>query len=324
MNAPREQFLAERQKGLGGSDIGVILGVNKWKSPVELWMEKTGRATNDVDNLPVRFGTYAEDFVAQEYTRETGRRVQRYNQMLRHPEFQMVIGHLDRLVVPDAQARASHRSEIRTDRLLEAKTASAYALGSAEWGPSGSDEIPMRYLAQCATYMALSGCQYADLAALFGNQELRIYHLTRDMDLERELLARAAEWWEAHVVADVAPEPQTESDVRALYPRDEVEAVEADEAAAEACRRILIVRGQIKELEAQEQAAKDIVTAYVGNAGALTGPTGTLATFKAARPSRCTDWKAACTAARIADDIIAAHTTETAGSRRLIIKEIEQ
>ena len=48
MNAPtREEFLAQRMRGLGGSDIGSILGVNKWKSPVAVWMDKTGRAERD-------------------------------------------------------------------------------------------------------------------------------------------------------------------------------------------------------------------------------------------------------------------------------------
>ena len=32
-----------RRKGIGGSDVATILGLNKWKSPYQLWLEKTGQ-----------------------------------------------------------------------------------------------------------------------------------------------------------------------------------------------------------------------------------------------------------------------------------------
>lgn len=28
-----QEWLEDRQKGIGGSDVGTILGLNKWKSP---------------------------------------------------------------------------------------------------------------------------------------------------------------------------------------------------------------------------------------------------------------------------------------------------
>ncbi len=63
-----EAFHAERKDGLGGSDIGAILGMSKYRTPVDVWAEKTGRAAPAESNLAMRFGTYAEQFVAEEYT----------------------------------------------------------------------------------------------------------------------------------------------------------------------------------------------------------------------------------------------------------------
>jgi predicted phage-related endonuclease len=40
---PYKEWLAYRRLGIGGSDASVICGINRWKSPVELWMEKTGQ-----------------------------------------------------------------------------------------------------------------------------------------------------------------------------------------------------------------------------------------------------------------------------------------
>ncbi len=39
----RDEWLIERRKGIGGSDASIILGLNKWKTPFELWLDKTGQ-----------------------------------------------------------------------------------------------------------------------------------------------------------------------------------------------------------------------------------------------------------------------------------------
>lgn len=39
----REEWLKERKKSLGGSDMGAVLGLNKYRSPYTVWAEKTGR-----------------------------------------------------------------------------------------------------------------------------------------------------------------------------------------------------------------------------------------------------------------------------------------
>jgi predicted phage-related endonuclease len=62
-----QNFTRERTKYLGGSDIGAILGLSKYRSAVDVWMEKTGKTFSQKDSLPLRFGQFAEDFVAREY-----------------------------------------------------------------------------------------------------------------------------------------------------------------------------------------------------------------------------------------------------------------
>ena len=87
MNAPDKHttFHSDRLTGLGGSDIGAILGLSPYKTPVNVWAEKTRRAEPVRETLQMRFGTFAEEFVASEYSAITGRAVQRYTPMLRHP-----------------------------------------------------------------------------------------------------------------------------------------------------------------------------------------------------------------------------------------------
>ena len=109
MNAPltaREAFLAERATGLGGTDLAAILGYG-FRTPVEVWMEKTGQMPPDEGSMRLRFGQHAEDFVAREYTEATGRRVQRYTKMLRHPDHPCILGHVDRLGIGRLVAAAA-------------------------------------------------------------------------------------------------------------------------------------------------------------------------------------------------------------------------
>ena len=59
----REEWLVGRSHGLGASDIGVVLGVSNFKTPLQLWKEKVGAVVpKDIsDNPRVQFGNDAEE-----------------------------------------------------------------------------------------------------------------------------------------------------------------------------------------------------------------------------------------------------------------------
>lgn len=117
----REEWLAERKTGIGGSDAAAVLGISPWRTPVDVWLDKTGRKQPGEETEAMRIGAELEDFVARRYVERTGRQVQRFNRMLRRG---CLLGNLDRLVVPDGEKVASHMGEVRTDTLLECKTSS--------------------------------------------------------------------------------------------------------------------------------------------------------------------------------------------------------
>ena len=287
----QEQFHAERLTGLGGSDMAVVLGLSKWKTPFQLWLEKTKRERDSSDSLQMRFGTYAEQFVASEYTAETGRQVQRYTPLLQH-QTAPIIGHVDRLVIPEGQKRAAHQREIRTDRLLECKTASAYAVSGDEWGDPGTDAVPSYYLVQVATYMALTGCQWADLAVLFGNQRFSVYTVERDLELEAMLIEEASRWWQDHVVADVPPDPQSEAEARQRWANHQPGKVaEIDSDTTCRLRQYAELKANLRDLEKAEKALRDQIIPALTDAEIIEHAGVRLGTFKANKPSRRTDWK---------------------------------
>lgn len=322
-------FHEERRGGLGGSDMGAILGLNPYRTPFQVWQEKTGRAEPFAGNLQTRFGTYAEEFVAREYCERTGRRVRRFNAMMRHPRAPL-IGHIDRLVVPSGAKTASYRSEIRTDRGLEAKTAHALAVSRGnDWGDDGTDQIPASYLIQCVAYMALTGCEYWDLAALFGNSDFRIYHLTRDLELEAMVLDEASRWWRDHVVADVPPDPQSEIEARQRWSRHvDGRVIDIGTDAADLLRKYAALKASERALESEIKAVRDRLIPILEDADSIQHDGVTLATFRANKDGQKVDWEAAFRDATqdvdpaVIDQFVKMHTKVVPGVRVLRLAKV--
>ncbi len=336
MNAPtRAEFLAERKKGLGGTDLSVIIGLSPYKTPLELWLEKTGRAEQqpapDAEER-MYWGTVLEDVVARRYADLTGRKIQRVNDPLVHSAG-VVRGNIDRAIInPSISGNVRFKDgRLTTDRILEVKTAHAMAASSADWGTPGTDEIPQHYWIQVQTYLGLAQCEVADLAVLFGGQKFATYTIEADAKLFADLVDEAGQWWERHIVADVPPEATTEDDARRLW-KSHVAGKEliVDCNVAEGVQQLAETKERIATLEKSAQELRDIITTAFGDAEAISYMGKKLATWKANKASQKTDWKAVAEslADKIDPEIFALvrdqHTTTTEGARvlRLNTKEL--
>ena len=151
-----QDFSLDRSKYLGGSDIGAILGLSRFRSPLQVWMEKTGKEVKKLDSLPLRFGSFAESFVASEYSRSTGFDLIHDESIYVHPEYSFMSAHIDRFVLENDSPSPS--------RILECKTANPFSAG--DWGEVGSDQVPLTYLCQCIWYMAITNINRVDLGML--------------------------------------------------------------------------------------------------------------------------------------------------------------
>ena len=74
-----EEWVEERKKGLGGSDASVVLGLNRRKSRMALFLEKTGQIEPPSAGERAYWGTVLEDIVAQEFVRRSGKKIRRRN-----------------------------------------------------------------------------------------------------------------------------------------------------------------------------------------------------------------------------------------------------
>lgn len=338
----RAAWLAERRTGIGGSDIAAVLGLCPYRTPLQLWMDKTGRAEDqpDAESLErMHWGTVLEDVVAREYADRNQVNVQRINKILRHGDVPIAIANLDR-VVPNTRGTLAKWNSRKnfisgSSKLVECKTAHALARNSAEWGTPGTDEVPQAYWLQCQWYLGISALPIADLAVLFGGQKFAIYTIEADASLFSDMLIEADAWWKRHIVADMPPETSTEDDARRLW-RSHVAGREkiVDATVAESCAKLVEIKEAIRQAQEAEQRQRDIICAAFGEAESIGYMGRKLATWKLNKAAQKTDWKAAFVDAHCAlgipgndprlIDAIKRNTTTTEGARvlRINTKEI--
>ncbi|EAC3886543.1 YqaJ viral recombinase family protein [Listeria monocytogenes] len=185
----RTQWLLTRRQGIGGSDAGIIMGLNKYKTAFELWLDKTGQILPDESAGEAAYwGNQMEEVVAKEFEKRTGKKVRRSNMMYQHPEHDFMLANVDRFIVGE-------------DALLECKTASAYL--AKEWE---SDEVPATYLVQIQHYLAVTGKSKAYVAVLIGGNKFIWKEIERDEELINQIIAFELDFWETNIKGHVAPE----------------------------------------------------------------------------------------------------------------------
>ncbi len=185
MNA-REEWLQRRMSGIGGSDAAAAVGLSRFKTPYELYLEKRGDlAAEDLDGVEhIRFGNLMEEIIAREYARRNGVKVRRRNQIIAHPKFPWMLANVDRLVEGQRVG-------------LECKNVDAMAFRFGEWGEPGTDEVPEEYLLQCHHYMVVLDYPEWHLAACVGGNQLKTFIIGRDPELEEMLVEQELAFWQS-------------------------------------------------------------------------------------------------------------------------------
>lgn len=226
----RTEWLMERMKGIGGSDAGIILGLNKYRTPFELWLEKTGQVEPiEIDNEAIYWGNEMENVVAKEFEKRTGKKVRRANFMFSHPDYPFIRANVDRMVVGESA-------------VLECKTASAFL--AKEWK---DDEIPETYLVQVQHYLGVTGKKKGYIAVLIGGNRFVWKEVERDEELIKIIFDAEINFWEHHVKQGKPPQLDGSSAAEQFL-KEKFDRAEKDKQ--------IILPGEFKELIAQYNKLK--------------------------------------------------------------------
>lgn len=233
----------DRQNYIGGSDIAAVMGKSRYKTPYRLWCEKTGRIENRVTNLEaVELGTELEEFVAQTFSKRTGKAVRKAPKAYQHPDYHYMVAHVDRLITG-------------SDELLECKTCSAYKLD--EW----QNAIPKEYVLQVMWYLGITGRKKGWIACLIGGQKFDYKVIEFDSELFNLMVERAKEFYNM-VQTDTPPliSPDDDETLAEIYPKNTEDMIEAEEFNERAAYLQELkmhkdeINGEIKEIETELKA----------------------------------------------------------------------
>lgn len=185
----REEWLAWRRTGIGGSDAAAVIGLNPFRSRIEVYADKMGMMPEKEDTESMRLGRDLEDYVAHRFCEETGKKVRRNNFMWCHDEHRCMIADVDREIIGENAG-------------LECKTTQA-------WGGKVimKGEIPLTYYVQCMHYMSVMGYDRVYLAVLIFGKGFFHFTIERDEDEIAALVAAEASFWRDHVQAGISPDP---------------------------------------------------------------------------------------------------------------------
>lgn len=259
-NMPYQEWLQLRKKGLGGSDAGSVAGFSKYRSPISVWLEKTGKVEpSQEESQAARFGRKLEPVVADEFAERTGLKVEPIHEMLQHRDYPFMLANLDRLIYEDGK-----------QGVLECKTADKYF--ASEWD---DEKIPDHYYLQVQHYLAVTGLQFAYIAVLIGGNDFRHKRIDRNDEVISHLIKIESDFWRL-VEEDIPPAmdgAETTADmIKQLYPESNGQEIILTNEAMEWLEQYHEAAARIKEYEflkteAQNKimyAMKDYAIGWIG------------------------------------------------------------
>lgn len=248
----RDIWMKLRNSGIGGSDAGVIAGLNRWKSPYQLWLEKTGQVEPEdlSDNEYVYWGTVLEQVVADRFCELTGKKVYRKG-MMQNNNDEWLLANVDRLVVGEKAG-------------LECKTANGFA--GKEWE---DDKVPDSYYLQCQHYMMATGCEKWYIACLIGGNHFVYKEIPRNEDDITSLYAAEKAFWTVNVKGGIMPEVDGSDSctaaLRERFPGGSTEEVTLPDAAAAILDSLDQLKETKKDIEEQIKKAQNEICVMLGD-----------------------------------------------------------
>lgn len=308
-----DEQIADRRNRLGASEMAVVAGLSKYRSPIALWAEKRGLVAEPFEgNEYTEWGTRLEGVVADAYAEKMGVTVEK----------------CDTFIIPDGWRSATPDrkvcavpSGIAWLRGLEMKCRGDYS--ASDFGEPGTDQVPDEVAIQChATMSVLRVVGIAvdrwDVATLIGGNKFRTYSLFYDPQIDADLTELAHDFWHKYVLAGIEPpvdgSAATTEYLKAKFKQHSEILLPATPEQDELLVALRNVRAEQKLLEHEESELKNRFMQMIGESAGIQGTAGRV-TWKA--PSgTTTSWKSVAEELGASADVIAKHSTPM--SRRFL------
>jgi putative phage-type endonuclease len=251
-----DEWLAARLETITATDIGSIIGENRWKDARTLAAEKLHLIEADVDpetQLLFDLGHIMEPALLAIYTRLTGRPVVSMSAFWHRSETH-----------PWASASLDGLSD---DRIVEAKWTNSY-----DWR---GDEIPGRVFAQVQWQMFVTGLSWADVVVM-EHGEPSIVEIARDEQYIENLIWYAERFREMLGRGEL-PEPDGSESSRhlisKLHPRDDGIMLAATPEWDGLAKELASAKEAAKEASDHQATVENAIRSILGDASGVIGRT---------------------------------------------------
>jgi putative phage-type endonuclease len=259
-NLSELEWLKVRQQGIGGSDASAIAGLNKWKSPLNVYIDKV-EPIEDVGETSeaAEWGHELEPVIRNKFRKKHPElRVQQSFYTWQSIEHPFMIANVDGLIFHPEKGWG----------ILEIKTSSEWRKG--EWS---EETIPEEYLIQACHYMSVLGLNYCYFAVLIGGNKYREFYVERDEVLIESLITLEKDFWYNHVLALNPPEPDGSKGsgelLDILYPveftKDKKEIKELPKEAIALVDEYEAFSEQEKAMKEEKEAIKNKLKSMLGD-----------------------------------------------------------
>lgn len=190
-----DEWLSKRGQSIGASESGAILGLNPWRTAVDVWIEKTGEAKPLEDNLNMRLGRDLEPVIKRLFEEETGLKVRQDNKIRIDDEHDFITTNLDGMVIGEKVP-------------VEYKT-------MTKW----DGDIPSYYYCQIQHQMMVTNTPYCYFVVLvLGlNKQLVVEKYDRDDHFVAMMRQELVDFWNKNVIDGAIPEIVSVDDAKKVY-----------------------------------------------------------------------------------------------------------
>lgn len=252
-----EKWLELRTTGIGGSDVGAIMGLNKYASPLTVYLSKKN-VEGFKGNAATEWGHILEDPIRKKAAEELGLEIISVPGMYTSNEISYMNANIDGLCHAENQVTIGGET---------VKGLGGYEIKTSSRGEGFSeDEIPDSYYCQVQHYMAVTSLSWFILTAFFMNtKSVRHYVIRRnDNFIYEKLIPAEKDFWENFVLTNTAPEPLGMDSENEYVSNLQIDSeVELDSETEDLIAKRMELQEQIKELEQQENALKNSILLHL-------------------------------------------------------------
>jgi len=259
----KKEWLEYRQKGIGGSDIASVVGINPWSSPLAVYYSKIEKVPElEEENLPAELGIYNEPFIRTKFEKwfleneGMSVKVQLIPYILQHPTNKIALANLDGFIVNPL---------LKEEAIIECKMTSER--NYTNWR---DENLPDYYFLQIMWYLYVTNCKKCYLCTLVGNNKFVVTVIERNEDVINSIVEKANYFWTNFIEKKVLPAPSGDDSSKdildKMYKAEEGKEIILEDKLVDSIRIILDLKKKVTEITQEIELNQQLIKAEMKTA----------------------------------------------------------